>query len=91
MPAAFAALRSEIERLLAELHMLDAGFRQKLQQSLTQTALAVEDQVQKVVAAEQAAQKASVAELRASTLRCHYYCYSVLQRLLETKQIAKVN
>jgi CRP-like cAMP-binding protein len=33
----------------------------------------------------------TVAELRVSTLRCHYYCYSVLQRLLETKQIAKAN
>jgi CRP-like cAMP-binding protein len=32
----------------------------------------------------------TVAELRVSTLRCHYYCYSVLQRLLQTGQIALI-
>jgi CRP-like cAMP-binding protein len=31
----------------------------------------------------------TVAELRSSTLRCHYYCYSVLYHLLETHQIGR--
>lgn len=34
-------------------------------------------------------QRYTVAELRTSILRCHFYCYSVLQRLLETKQIKR--
>ncbi|MEW6736133.1 MAG: DUF4388 domain-containing protein [Acidobacteriota bacterium] len=35
-------------------------------------------------------QRYTVAELRVSTLRCHYYCYSVLHRLLQTGQIKRI-
>ncbi|MBL8149944.1 MAG: cyclic nucleotide-binding domain-containing protein [Blastocatellia bacterium] len=31
-----------------------------------------------------------VFELRATTLRCHYYCYKILYQLLETRQISTV-
>jgi CRP-like cAMP-binding protein len=35
--------------------------------------------------------KYTVAELRESTLRCHYYCYHVLDQLLKTRQIMNIN
>jgi CRP-like cAMP-binding protein len=35
-------------------------------------------------------QRYTVAELRVSTLRCHYYCYTVLYQMLQTKQITRM-
>src|SRR5262249_18829135 len=64
-----AALRSEIDRVFAELHMLDGGFRQKLQQSLTEAVLNIEDQIQQAAAADQVAQKTTISDLRAKYVR----------------------
>src|SRR5215510_14250497 len=65
VPAAFASLRSAIEGMLAEIQTLDPSLKDTLQQSLTQTTLAVEDQVLNALAADRAAQKATFADLRA--------------------------
>jgi len=64
LPATFAFLRSEIERMSTEMLTLETQIKQRLQQFLADAALAVQEQLkQAVTAAEQSARKQMLTEL----------------------------
>src|SRR5262249_23693061 len=66
LPEIFATLSSEIERMSADVQSLETKCKQILQRSLTDAAVAVDDQLKKsVVAAEEAVRRQILTELRA--------------------------
>ncbi|HYR42328.1 MAG TPA: hypothetical protein VER98_04865, partial [Terriglobia bacterium] len=70
LPETFASVRVEIERVLTELHTLEAHFKEGFQQSLVAAALAVEDQLKEAVsAAEQMVGKQTLEGLRAKYVK----------------------
>ena len=70
LPETFASIRAEIERVLTELHTLEAHFKQGFQQSLSAVALAVEDQLKEAVsAAEQMVRKQTLEGIRAKYVK----------------------
>src|SRR4051812_4688383 len=70
LAAGFAALSSQIERMSAELRELGAGIDRQVQNSLSDAAAASDAHLQETVAAaEQAARKKVLTELRAKYLK----------------------
>src|SRR5690348_10811615 len=70
LPETFASLSAEIERMSTDLQSLEIDFKRRLQKALADAALAADGNLkQAVAAAEEAARKHILAELRAKYIR----------------------